>query len=141
MKKGYASSVKNAFDRFLGDGRPCCVPRQRMSFQLAVEWIHECGGKAIIAHPVLIRTERRMLTQTLSALLDAGADGIEAYHSSHTPSDAREMEAFARRRGALVTGGSDFHGHAKDVRMEQGLSGWTGRDADFERLLEAIAAR
>lgn len=137
VKKGYASSVKNAFDRFLGDGRPCCVPRQRMSFKLAVDWIHECGGKAIIAHPALIRGQRRMLTQTLAELLREGADGVEAFHSAHTPADAREIEAFARRNGALVTGGSDFHGHVKDVEMEEGLNGWTRRDEDLARLLQA----
>ena len=136
VKKGYASSVKNAFDRFLGDGRPCCVPRQRMSFALAVEWIHDCGGKAVIAHPVLIGVQRRMLTQTLSQLLDEGADGVEAFHSAHTPSDAQEMEAFARRKGVLVTGGSDFHGHAKDVKMEQGLSRWARREEDLKKLLQ-----
>lgn len=134
VKKGYASSVKNAFDRYLGDGRPCCVPRQRMSFRLAVDWIHECGGKAVVAHPVLIRTERRMLTQTLSGLLSEGADGIEAFHSAHTAADAREMESFARRAGALVTGGSDFHGHNKSVQMEDGLGGWTTRAEDYLRL-------
>lgn len=136
VKKGYASSVKNAFDRFLGDGRPCCVPRQRMSFQLAVEWIHDCGGKAVIAHPALIRGSRRMLTQTLAGLLDEGADGVEAFHSAHTPADAQEIESFARRRGVLVTGGSDFHGHVKDVELEEGLAGWTRREEDLMRLLQ-----
>lgn len=138
VQKGYASSVKNAFDRFLGDRRPCCVTREKLSFPLAVEWIHECGGKAIVAHPALIRTERRMLTQLLAVLLEQGADGLEAFHSAHTPSDAREIESFARRRGALVTGGSDFHGAIKSVRMEDGLRCWTRRSEDLERLLEGM---
>jgi len=138
VQKGYASSVKNAFDRFLGDGRPCCVPRQRMSFALAVQWIHECGGKAVVAHPVLIRTERRMLTQTLSGLMEMGADGVEAFHSAHTPSDAHELETYARRVNALVTGGSDFHGAVKPVQMEDGLRTWTSKKDDFERLCEGL---
>lgn len=139
VQKGYASSVKNAFDRYLGDGRPCCVPRQRMSFRLAVDWIHECGGKAVIAHPVLIRTERRMLTQTLAAMLEeTGADGVEAFHSAHTPSDARELETFARRAGVLVTGGSDFHGRVKPVQMQDGLHTWTNMADDFSRLCSAL---
>jgi len=138
VQKGYASSVKNAFDRFLGDGRPCCVPRRRMSFALAVQWIHECGGKAVVAHPVLIRTQRRMLTQLLGELMDMGADGIEVFHSSHTPADAQELLGFARRTGALVTGGSDFHGHAKSVDMEDGLGTWTSRAEDFNRLCQGI---
>lgn len=135
VQKGYASSVKDAFDRFLGDGKPCCVPRQKMLFSLAVDWIHDCGGLAIIAHPVLIQCERRMLTQTLSALLNAGADGIEAFHSAHSTDDAMELEAFARRKNVLVTGGSDFHGQAKDVRLEQGLATWRQKEQDFFRLV------
>lgn len=139
VRKGYASSVKNAFERYLGDGRPCCVPREKMGVARAVEWIHTCGGAAVIAHPALIRCERRMLTQTLAGLLDMGADGIEAFHSAHTPADARELEAFARRHGALVTGGSDFHGRVKDVGLEQGLVHWHRREEDFARLQEFAA--
>lgn len=141
VKKGYASSVKNAFDRFLGDGRPCCVQREKIGVQRAAELIHACGGAAIVAHPALIRCERRMLTQVLSSLMDMGIDGVEAYHSSHSASDAREIEAFARRRGALVTGGSDFHGRVKDVQMEDGLGTWRGKEADFVRLKTAAGER
>ena len=139
VRRGYASSVKNAFDRYLGDGRPCCVPRGRMPLIEAIEAIHEAGGVAVIAHPVLIRCERRMLTQTLAAMLEMGVDGVECWHSAHTPSDAAELAAFARRRGALRTGGSDFHGANKPTRLGDGLASWADPRADWEALLEAVA--
>lgn len=138
VNKGYASSVKNAFDRYLGDGRPCCVPRQRMNFALAVQWIHECGGKAVVAHPALIRTDRRMLTQLLRTLIEQGADGVEAFHSAHTPSDAQELQSFARRMGVLVTGGSDFHGKNKSVAIGDGLRAWNSRREDLARLRSGL---
>ncbi len=134
--KGYASSVKNAFDRYLGDGRSCCVPREKMSFARAAQLIHDAGGAAVVAHPALIKIERRMLTQLLLRLKDQGADGIEAFHSSHTPSDARELLLFARRHDMLVTGGSDFHGRVKSVEIGDGLAAWTDAQRDFAALRE-----
>ena len=139
VRAGYASSVKNAFDRYLGDGRPCFVPRGRMPLDEAIGRIHDAGGLAVIAHPVLIRCERRMLTQALAVMLDMGADGIECWHSAHSPSDAAELRAFARRRGALATGGSDFHGENKPTRLGDGLETWTRAEEDCEALAAAIA--
>lgn len=138
VQKGYASSVKNAFDRYLGTGRPLYVPRRVLSFAQTAELLHHCDGCAVIAHPVLISTPRRMLTQLLSTLIDQGADGIEVYHSSHTPSDAEEFLSFARRHRLLVTGGSDFHGKSKPVAIGQGLSRWHSAEEDLHALGEFL---
>lgn len=138
VRLGYASSVKEAFSRWLGDGRPCCVRREKPSFAAAVDMIHQCGGAAVIAHPALLRTERRMLTQFLSEKLLCGTDGIEVWHSSHTSADCRELESFARRRSLAVTGGSDYHGHVKSVRPGEGTDRWPDPEKDLQLLLSRI---
>ncbi|MBO4367724.1 MAG: PHP domain-containing protein [Clostridia bacterium] len=135
VRKGYVLSVKEAFDRYIGAGRPFLVDRRRFSFAQAADLIHASGGLAVIAHPLLIKVERRMLTQYLSSLIDMGADGIEAWHSSHTLSDALELDAFARRRSMLVTGGSDYHGAMGAIRIGDGQRGRTRMDEDIRDLL------
>jgi len=139
VRRGYATSVKNAFDRYLGDGRPCCVPRGRMPLEEAVERVHAAGGVAVIAHPALIRCERRMLTQVLAAMLDRGVDGVECWHSAHTGADVAELAAFARRRGALATGGSDFHGANKPkIAIGKGYGNLSIPYEYYENLRELI---
>lgn len=141
VEAGYASGVKEAFTRWIGDKRPGYVPRRAMAAREAIDCIHEAGGVAIIAHPVLISCERRMLTQLLSELLSEGADGIEVYHSAHTPTDAAELLSFAKRHTALVTGGSDFHGGSKGVALGAGLSAWRDPETDFYALVQKIGEK
>ena len=42
-----------------------------------------------------------------------GIQGIEVYHSDHTPATTRHYLEIARRLNLLVTGGSDCHGFRK----------------------------
>ena len=67
--------------------------------------MHDAGGIASIAHPGLLRHD-----QWLPALVEAGLDAIEAYHTDHDePTTARYL-AMAGTLGIAVSGGSDYHG-------------------------------
>ncbi|MCC3372987.1 PHP domain-containing protein [Cohnella sp. REN36] len=109
VRAGAAANVQEAFDRLLAEGRPAYVLPPRISPEQAIAWIHEAGGTAIIAHPGLY--DRDDLVASL--LAQAGADGLEAYHSDHSEADAARYRAMAEAHGKLVTGGSDFHGARK----------------------------
>jgi predicted metal-dependent phosphoesterase TrpH len=102
---GHAASVQDAFDRFIGEGRPAYVPRTGRSPDEVVQVLHDAGGAASLAHPAVTRQD-----DLIPGLVAAGLDAIEAYHADHSAEDATRYEALAMRLGLAVTGGSDYHG-------------------------------
>ena len=103
-------SIKEAFDRYLGDHARCYVPREKVTPAQAIELIHQGGGKAIFAHPLLCRLSKERLESFLDILKKAGLDGMETVYSTYTPADQIRMTKLAKRYGLKCSGGSDFHG-------------------------------
>jgi len=109
VRRGVVGTIQEAFDRYLAKGRAAYVdPPPRITPMEAYRWIKEAGGAAIVAHPGLYRRE-----ELAPVLLDGGADGVEAYHSDHSPEQEERYLQLAISRGKIVTGGSDFHGARK----------------------------
>jgi predicted metal-dependent phosphoesterase TrpH len=108
VDKGWCTSTKEAFDRFLGDGRPGWVDRYRLPHEEAIHLIHQAGGTATLAHPGSSRMERYDIQQ----LVQAGLDGLEVFHSDHNPSVRSKYLKIAHALQLVPTGGSDFHGEA-----------------------------
>lgn len=113
MERGYVSSAKEAFDRFLGDGKAAYVPRTLPDPETAVAWIREAGGVPVLAHPSWVRESREGLVQLCRRLKERGLGGVEVHYSTHRPSETAEYLQLARSLDLLVTGGSDFHGLTK----------------------------
>ncbi len=107
-QKGYVKTPEQAFDRYLGDDRPCYVKGMLISVEEAIDLIHQAGGYAIIAHPHYIQPKR--LIHTLSNM---PFDGIEGYYGRLTPAQERPWLTLANQKNWIVTGGSDYHGEAK----------------------------
>lgn len=112
-KKGYVRSYDEAFARFLGDGKPCYVQRERITPKAAIDLIHEAKGIAVLAHPLLYHLGMEELEGLIRQLKEYGLDGIEAIYSMNTGHDERRMKKLAEKYGLAVTGGSDFHGATK----------------------------
>ncbi|MBO9596647.1 MAG: PHP domain-containing protein [Cohnella sp.] len=110
IDRGYVSDLREAFDRYLGEGKAAYVVPPRIEPLTAVAWIHEAGGAAIVAHPGLYGED-----ELVASLLDGGADGLEAYHSDHDEAEERKYAKLAADRGKLITGGSDYHGSREGV--------------------------
>jgi len=107
-------SFEEAFENYLGEGKPAYVPKMRLEPVFGIEMIHSSGGLAVLAHPLYSGTKTREEVEELVRLLkEAGLDGIECYYSDHSPADTNFYLRLARKYGLLVTGGSDFHGEAK----------------------------
>lgn len=101
-------SLDEAFERFLKKNRPAWVPKFKMSASQAILLIHQAGGVAVMAHPGLNRTD-----EVIPAMVEAGLDGIECFHTKHSSSTSAHYLELARRFNLLVTGGSDCHGASK----------------------------
>jgi predicted metal-dependent phosphoesterase TrpH len=108
VKAGLCKSSDEAFERFLKKNRPAWVPKAKMSALEGVELIHQAGGLAVMAHPGLNRTD-----EIIPALVDAGLDGIECFHTKHSTKTAERYLEIADKYNLLVTGGSDCHGFSK----------------------------
>ncbi len=105
---GFCSSLDEAFERFLKKHRPAWVPKFKMSGLDAIELIHQAEGLAVMAHPGLNHAD-----EIIPALVRAGLDGLECFHTKHTPSASERYLRLAQELGLLITGGSDCHGLSK----------------------------
>lgn len=112
-EEGYVSSMKEAFDRYIGDHAPCFLPREKVTPVQAVELILRAKGVPVLAHPVLYGMSDERLETLVSTLKDAGLVGIEAVYSTYNNADERWMKALAKKYNLLISGGSDFHGTTK----------------------------
>ncbi len=121
MDKGVVTSAKEAFDRFLADGKPAYVPRDLPSPAEAIHWIKAARGLAVLAHPTWVRCTDQSLIELVRQLKADGLDGVEVYYSTHAARQTREYLSLAQQLGLLVTGGSDFHGLTKpDIEVSIG---------------------
>ncbi len=120
-EEGIVSSVKEAFDRYLGDGKPCYVPKEGATAKEVIACILAAGGHPVLAHPTLYRLGASVLDGVVKDLKAAGLEGIEAVYSTYTPAQEREIRALAAKYELHMTGGSDFHGTPKpDIQLGTG---------------------
>ena len=121
MDKHYATSAKDAFDRYLAEGRPAYVARELPAPAEAIAWIRAAGGVAVLAHPTWAKVSGDGLNKLLTTLKAEGLGGIEVHYSTHTKRQTAEYLDLAKRLNLLMTGGSDFHGITKpDIEVGTG---------------------
>jgi hypothetical protein len=129
---GWVRDQRDAFDRYLGAGRPANVEKQRITIADGIRLIHACGGLAVIAHPG--GDGRRERVEPLLAL---GLDGLEVRHPGHSAEDMLRIEALADHFGLVKSGGSDWHGASSGPRVLGGMrvpAAWlNAQDARVER--------
>ena len=112
VENGWARDLRDAFDRYLGDGRPAFLEKRRLSMHDAIAMIHDCGGLAVLAHPgASVNKARHAALQVL------GLDGAEVLHPSHSPEDRRRLLEAVTSLGMVPSGGSDSHGATEGPRV------------------------
>ena len=102
---GHAETVTQAFQRFIGRGKPFYVAKRSASPAQVVARIRDLGAVPVLAHPGVTGVD-----DLIESLVGDGLLGIEAYHADHTPEQAAAYASLAHQLELLVTGGSDFHG-------------------------------
>ena len=113
FQHGCIASVQEAFNKYIGDGCRCYVGRFKVTPMAAVELIHEAGGLAVLAHPILYHLNMDVLQKLIDDLKDVGLDAVEAIYSTYTPGEERLIRELAVKNDLLISGGSDFHGENK----------------------------
>ena len=109
---GWARDSRDAFDRYLGAGRPAYVAKHRLSVADAIALVHAGGGLAVLAHP---GSEGRR--ETIERFVAVGLDGVEVRHPGHTGEDTNRLAALVDFFGLVASGGSDWHGAADGPRV------------------------
>ncbi|MBL0172688.1 MAG: PHP domain-containing protein [Gemmatimonadaceae bacterium] len=130
---GWVRDFREAFDRWLGFGRPAYVDKPRFDVADGIALVHRAGGLAIWAHPNEFATASRVAT-----LAAVGLDGVEVLHPGHPPVIAQKLFSIVEAAGLLPSGGSDWHGTHDGPRR---LGGQLVPKAWLDRQDAAIAER
>lgn len=108
---GAVRDTREAFDRYLGAGRPAFVQKERLDVKEAITLAQSSGALAIWAHPGSDGRRAR-----LEPLAEMGLDGVELRHPSHGAEDIKRISALAEYFHLLPSGGSDWHGTPDGAR-------------------------
>jgi predicted metal-dependent phosphoesterase TrpH len=119
VNKGYVSTLRDAFDLYLKEGKACYAAGIKYHPKEVIDQIHKSNGKAVLAHPHFIKKGA-----FLRKLLDLPFDGIECYYSRLDKALEKPWIKLAKDRGLIATGGSDYHGDFKPY-ISLGCS-WVG---------------
>jgi 3',5'-nucleoside bisphosphate phosphatase len=132
---GVTLDMSEAFDRYLGRGRPAFVEKPLPALREVAALVHRAGGVAVAAHLGDRGTEGQ-----LRQFASEGLDGIEVRHPSHRPDTEARLQRLAAKLGLAITGGSDWHG---DSGVGEAHAPLGGLDVPAEWLdhLEAVGER
>ncbi|MEX2153720.1 MAG: PHP domain-containing protein [Gemmatimonadaceae bacterium] len=108
---GWVLDFREAFDRYLGNGKAAFVAKDHLPLADAISLIHRAAGPAVLAHPGQQGTRER-----IGVLAALGLDGVEVLHPSHSGEDSQRLDALAAELDLVRSGGSDWHGAPDGAR-------------------------
>ena len=142
LEKGYVRNWDEAFEKYLGRGKPAYVPRRRVAPADAIAAIRGAGGLAALAHPRQLNRSLAETEEWLRRFAQAGMEAVEVHSPDHTANFARHYGEMARRLGLLAVGGTDWHGRAdSDIRLGIGRGGLAVHYTAVEEMKTRLAAR
>lgn len=113
MNKGAASSIQEAFEKFLGPDGKAYVPKEKFNPDKAISVLKNDQATVILAHPFSMNLQQDELRKELIRLKDLGLDGVEVFYPEHTKEQTSLYSSLCKELSLLPSGGSDFHGSIK----------------------------
>lgn len=110
VRRGYVSTTREAFDRYLDTEEFQRIERFKADARSCIDTIRADGGRACLAHPYQLGLAEQALEDLLRTLADYGLEAIECFYPRHTPEQTALYLRLAKAYGLQVSGGSDFHG-------------------------------
>jgi hypothetical protein len=107
VQEGAVGSIKEAFQRYIGNGKKCYVRHEKQAYNDCIDIIKSSGGVPVLAHPGIIAARD---TTCIDKFISAGIKGLEVYHPKHKPYQILKYGNIARKNNLIPTGGSDCHG-------------------------------
>jgi predicted metal-dependent phosphoesterase TrpH len=122
VEAGVVATEKEAFDEWIGDGKPAHVPKHALHPVAAASLIAEAGGLCVLAHPGMWGDQTSVPEDLIREMAEAGMVGLEVDHTDHTPEQRAHYRGLAGELGLIATGGSDCHGtRYEPVRLGSSL--------------------
>lgn len=135
VRQGGAADIGDAFDRFIGRGRPAFVEKTLPQFREITQVVHSAGGLVSVAH-----LKERGTRSFLERLKHEGLDAVEIRHPSHDQALRSRLTDIALRLGLLRTGGSDWHGDP-EAGESHGALGSQEVPSEWLERLEALRGK
>lgn len=120
-ESGAVRDAQQAFDKYLGKGKPAFVQHRWASLEDAMSWILGAGGVAVLAHPGRYGLKPLGRATLLDEFRRLGGEAIEVVTGSHRPEEYATWRRVAEEYGFLASRGSDFHGPGESPVMPGGL--------------------
>ena len=105
VRSGHVRSAREAFQRYLAEGKAAWVPRRAPAPDAVIRIIHEAGGITSLAHPGMLNHD-----EWIPGIAASGLDAMEVYYVEHSPEMTIHYRVLAERLDLAMSGGSDFHG-------------------------------
>ena len=119
IKHNLAETVDEAFRKYLVDANKKIKGiNNETSYEECFNLIINSGGIPVLAHPKSLELEQDELNSLIKKMKEAGLQGIEVYHSSHTKEEIKYYLFLAKKYNLLVSGGSDYHGSIVKPNIE-----------------------
>ncbi len=109
VSQNHVSTQQEAFDRYLAKGKPAYVPTVWAELELAVGWIVQSGGVAVLAHPLRYKLTASWMKRFLTAFKQAGGQGMEVITGRCSPDEIKLAASYASTFELAGSVGSDFH--------------------------------
>jgi predicted metal-dependent phosphoesterase TrpH len=141
VRKGYCASINEAFDRYIGKGKPAYTEKARIPARDAIRLIRSADGIPVLAHPGLLTgMTPEGFRRLIPALKDMGLMGLEVLYPEHSPAQTDFFQALAHEHHLLITGGSDFHGAINpEIQIGSGKGDLVVPYTLYENLTAALA--
>lgn len=119
VEAGFCPDVQTVFNKYLGDDCPGQVAIEWASLPDAIGWIHDAGGRAVVAHPGRYKYTPLQFSAFFDEFQALGGEGVEVTTGSHNSDECRRYADVARERSLLASRGSDFHS-PRESRVDLG---------------------
>ncbi|WP_341328240.1 PHP domain-containing protein [Methylotuvimicrobium sp. KM2] len=119
LSEGHVTTQQEAFDRYIGQGKPAYVSTEWAGLEEAIGWIKESGGIAVLAHPMRYKLTASWMKRLLTAFKEVGGDAIEVVCGRNDPTEIQTSMQYAQKFDLAGSKGSDFH-NPKYVWVELG---------------------
>ena len=135
FEKGYVSSEKEAFDKYIGHNKPAYVERYKLLPAEVVKLILEARGLPVLAHPADIDG----LDELMPKLKAVGLIGLEVYYRDYSSDIIERLAKIAKQYDLIPTGGTDYHAFRDTSEVE--IGGALSPSSSVDRLFALASKR
>jgi predicted metal-dependent phosphoesterase TrpH len=122
VNRGVCEYFQQAFTQYLGKNKKAYVVPEWIGIEEAVQWIHEAGGKAVIAHPFHYDMTTKWLRLLALEFKSYGGDAMEVQHPNLAKGKHDLMVDIALQSQLMGSAGSDFHAPSKWTELGRRLN-------------------